>query len=69
MLLRLSVRACATKCEKCEEGKAYILRLKSFEDVSAVSHHPEREVVIFSQDDHALCLLCYALLLSRTHCS
>ena len=32
----------STKCEKCEEGKAYVLRWKSFEDVSAVSNRTER---------------------------
>ena len=55
MLLRLSVHACATKCEKCEEGKAYVLR---FEDVSAASHRTEREDMVVSQDDNALYLLC-----------
>ena len=47
----------ATKCEKCKEGKAYVLRWKSFEDVSAVSHRTEREDMVVSQDDYALYLL------------
>ena len=33
--------ACAMKYEKCEEDKAYVLRVESFDDVSAVSNHTE----------------------------
>ena len=62
--------ACATKCKKCEEGKAYVLRWKSFEDVSAVSHHTEREDNSnFSRRPHALFATLGAAALSHTHCS
>ena len=47
----------ATKCEKCEEGKPYVLRRKSFEDVSVVSNRTEREDMVVFQGDHALYLL------------
>ena len=47
--------ACATKCEKCEVGKAYIrTTLKEFEDVSAVSNRTEREDMVVSQDSYSL---------------
>ena len=57
MLLRLSVHACATECEKCEESKTFVLHGKSFEDVSTVSHRTECEDIVVSQDDHVLYLL------------
>jgi len=56
--------ACATKCEKCEVDKAYVLHSKSFEDVSVVSNCTEREDMVVSQEDHMLYLLRKALLLS-----
>ena len=56
--------ACATKCEKCEVGKVYVLHWKSFEDVSVVSNRTEREDMVVSQEDHTLYLLRKALLLS-----
>ena len=37
--------------------KAYVLRWKSFEDVSAVSHHTECEDMVAFQDDHTLYML------------
>ena len=47
--------ACATKCKKCEEGKAYVLlRWKSFANVSAVLNRTEYEDMVISQDDHML---------------
>ena len=65
MLLGLSAHACATKCQKCEEGKEYVLQ--SFEDVRAVLKCTEREDMAVTQKDHVLYLLHKTLLLSHTH--
>ena len=65
MLLGLSVHACAMKCQKCEEGKEYVLQ--SFEDVCAVLKCTERDDMVITQEDHVLYLLHKALLLSHTH--
>ena len=46
--------ACAMKYEKCEEDKAYILRVESFDDVSAVSNHTERSFL-----KTTTCLICF----------
>ena len=63
MLSGMWVHACATKCEKCEkEGKAYILRGKSFDNVSAVSNCTECEDMVNSQDDHTYRHICKYLL-------
>ena len=64
VLLGLSVHACAMKCEKYEEGKAYIVCWKSFEDVRAVLNCAEREDMVVTQEDHTLYLLRKVMLLS-----
>ena len=53
--------ASATNCEKCEKDRRQSVRitLKELENVSAFLNRTERRY----QDNHALYLLCYALLL------
>ena len=64
VLLGLSVHACATKCEKYEEGKVYVVCWKSFEDVYAVLNCTEREDMVVTQEDYTLYLLRKVMLLS-----
>ena len=54
---------CAAKCEQCEEGKVYVLHWKSFEDVSVVVNHTEREDMVLKMTIRFTC----AAALSRTH--
>ena len=68
LLLRLSVHARATKYEKCEEGKACVLRWKSSEDARPVSYCTECEYMVVFQDDYILFFATLgAAALSRTH--
>ena len=56
-----------TKCEKWERRQSVRITLKEFANASAFPNRTEREDMVVYQDDHALYLLRYALLLSRTH--
>ena len=53
-----------TKCEKWEGRQSVRITLKEFANASAFSNRTEREDMVVYQDDHALYLLRYALLLS-----